>query len=176
VLDTLHVPLVDDNNDFPLWAFVDSVEKIIVSHVNENSLEFWEEYGTRLDIPIDQKWIQALLSELRWLTVVESCDCLSSLHAPEVLSGHPESSDKVAWEVHSFLVVESAPCFSVELRTQEVYLGTNLLSLLKSKLNFETWFHESKVLWNLKVHLEHQAVGIKLGPEYCSPGRIPQVE
>ena len=45
VLDTLHVPLVDQDNNFLFRAPINLSEKVIVSLINENTLEFWEENG-----------------------------------------------------------------------------------------------------------------------------------
>ena len=52
VLDTLHVPLVDEDNDFLLWAFINFLEKLIISLVNENALEFGEEDSKGLNVPV----------------------------------------------------------------------------------------------------------------------------
>ena len=72
VLNTFHVPLIDKDNNFLLGAFINLSEKVIVSPVDENTLEFWEENCEGLNIPIDEIWVEAFLCELSWLGVVES--------------------------------------------------------------------------------------------------------
>ena len=44
VLDALHVPLVDDHNDFLGWVSIDGSEQVIVSLVNDDTLLVREEY------------------------------------------------------------------------------------------------------------------------------------
>jgi len=39
------VPLVDQDNNFLFRALINLSEKVIVSLINENTLEFWEENG-----------------------------------------------------------------------------------------------------------------------------------
>ena len=107
---------------------------------------------------------------------MESCDGLRSLHAPEVVSLHPESGEQIAGYVHSLLMEEPSPSLIIKFWTHEVDLGTNFLSLFESKFNFETWLHEGKIRRNLEVQLEHHAVGIKLEPEKWSPSWMPHVE
>ena len=54
VLDTLHVPLVHNNDDFLLWAFIDLSEEIVISLIDENLFEFWEEEIHGLNVPVDE--------------------------------------------------------------------------------------------------------------------------
>jgi hypothetical protein len=39
VLDSFHVPLVDDDDDFLLWSGIDLFEKVLISFVNEYSFQ-----------------------------------------------------------------------------------------------------------------------------------------
>jgi hypothetical protein len=61
------VPLVDDNNNSFSITFIYLFKKILISLVNENILQLWEENISILDEPVKLVWVKALLSELRWL-------------------------------------------------------------------------------------------------------------
>ena len=67
VLNTFHVPLVDHSNNSLLWAGVNVLEKVLVSSVNKNALEFWEENIEGLDEPIYLVCVKALFRKLTWL-------------------------------------------------------------------------------------------------------------
>jgi len=54
VLNTLHMPLVHNNDNLFLRALVNSREKILVSLINENLLEPWEEDVQVLNHPVDK--------------------------------------------------------------------------------------------------------------------------
>ena len=43
VLNTLHVPLVDYDNNFLFGALVDSLEQVIIALVNDDALDSGEE-------------------------------------------------------------------------------------------------------------------------------------
>lgn len=86
MLDTLHVPLVDQDDNLLLLTFVNFLEQVLVSSINKDALEFWEENSQRLNIPVHEIWVQAFLRELRRLGVVKSDGGLRSLHSPHVVS------------------------------------------------------------------------------------------
>ena len=67
VLDAFHVPLVDNNDNFLVRTFIDGRKKILVSLVNEDLFESWEEYVHVLNEPVDEVRVKTLLSKLRWL-------------------------------------------------------------------------------------------------------------
>ena len=73
-------------------------------------------------------------------------------------------------------MIESLPSIPVELSSQEVFLGSNFISFLEGEFNFETWLHESEILRDFEVELEHQTVGIKLEPENWGSNRVPHIE
>ena len=66
VFNSLHVPLVHNSNNFLAFAFIYLLKEILVSLVDAYALQFWEEYFTILNEPVDLIGIKALLSELRW--------------------------------------------------------------------------------------------------------------
>jgi len=88
VLDSFHVPLVDDNNYFLGSRFINSCKKVVVSLINKDSFEFWEENTQRLNVPVDKVRVKTFFTELRWLSVVKSRDGFVSFILPEGLSSH----------------------------------------------------------------------------------------
>lgn len=65
VLNTLHMPLVyNDNNPFSI-TFIYLLEEILVSLVNENVLKLWEEDVCVLNEPVDLIRVKALFGKLR---------------------------------------------------------------------------------------------------------------
>lgn len=61
VLNSLHVPLVDDDHNFLLGALVNCLEKILISLVNEDLFESWEVNVHVLNIPVQYVRICTLL-------------------------------------------------------------------------------------------------------------------
>ena len=165
VLDTLHVPLVDQDNNFLLRALINLSEKVIVSLINENILEFWEENCEGLNVPVDEIWVQALFTELRWLRVVQSSGGLRSLTTPELISGHAQSSPEVTCEVHPLLMIKSIPGILIKFSSKEISFSSNFLSFFKGEFSFETWLSEGEVLWDFEMEFEHKAVHVKFEPE-----------
>lgn len=62
VLDTFHVPLVDDNDYFLTICLVDLSEEILVSLVNHYLFKLGEEDVGRLDVPVHFIGVQDFLS------------------------------------------------------------------------------------------------------------------
>jgi hypothetical protein len=63
VLDTLHMPLVNNNNDFLAFGIVDFFKKLLVLLVNTDSLPLGEESRHSLNIPVDEVLVHALFGE-----------------------------------------------------------------------------------------------------------------
>lgn len=61
MLNALHMPLVDNHNNFFLRALIDSLEKVIVSLVYENLLKPWEVDLNVLNIPVHDIWVSTIL-------------------------------------------------------------------------------------------------------------------
>jgi len=97
MLDTFHVPLVDDNNNSLSVTFIYLFEEVLVSFVNENVFQLWEENVTILDEPVHLIWVKALLSELRWLRIMHSLGKLPPFHIPETMSSILESFKYILW-------------------------------------------------------------------------------
>ena len=76
VLDALHVPLVDDDDDSFVGALVDGSEEILVALVDEDLLEAGEEDRNVLDVPVDEVRVDALLGELVGLRLLLTVDQL----------------------------------------------------------------------------------------------------
>ena len=64
MLNSFHVPLVDQDDNLLLWAGINCSEQIFVTLVDEDSLEVGEENVSTLDVPVDHVLIEALLSIL----------------------------------------------------------------------------------------------------------------
>ena len=63
MLNALHVPLVDNNDNFVSLSLVNLLKEIIITFINENLLHLWEENVTCLDEPVHIGSIQALFGE-----------------------------------------------------------------------------------------------------------------
>ena len=63
MLNALHVPLVDNNDNFVSLSLVNLLKEIIITFINENLLHLWEENITCLDEPVHIGSIQALFGE-----------------------------------------------------------------------------------------------------------------
>lgn len=64
VLNAFHVPLVDHDNDSLLWCRVNLLEKVLISSVNEYSLQGWEVDIKILNVPVDLVLVKAFLRVL----------------------------------------------------------------------------------------------------------------
>jgi len=63
MLNSFHVPLIDYNDYSLSLCLINLFEEILISLINEYSLELREEYISGLNIPIHCFGIQAFLSE-----------------------------------------------------------------------------------------------------------------
>ena len=63
VLNSFHVPLVNNNYNFLTLGAINLFKKLLVLLIDEESLELGEESGAGLSVPVDHVLIQALLSE-----------------------------------------------------------------------------------------------------------------
>ena len=63
MLDSLQVPLVDDNDDLISLALVNLSEEVLITLVNEDLLQLGEEDASSLNVPVDKVLIEALLCE-----------------------------------------------------------------------------------------------------------------
>jgi hypothetical protein len=124
VFNTFHVPLVYNNDNFLGFRFINFCKKVIISLVDKDSLEFWEENVQRLNIPVDEVRVKTFFTELSWLTVLHSRDGFGSFILPEGLSLHSNSSDDVTWEIHSSFMIKSLPSFLIELSSKEFKFGS----------------------------------------------------
>lgn len=61
MLDTLHVPLINDNDNLLSLSLVDLLEKILISLVNHYLLDLGEEDVRRLDHPVHFVRVEHLL-------------------------------------------------------------------------------------------------------------------
>ena len=52
MLNTLHMPLVYNDDNLLLRAFVNGLEKILITLIHENLLESWEEDVQVLNVPV----------------------------------------------------------------------------------------------------------------------------
>ena len=63
MLNSFHMPLVYNNNDFLSFTVVDVGKQILISFVNENLFNSREKDVKVLNVPVDQMLIEAFLSE-----------------------------------------------------------------------------------------------------------------
>lgn len=63
MLNSLHVPLVHNNNDLLSFTVVNVGKQVLISLVNENLFNSREKDVKVLNVPIDQMLIETLLSE-----------------------------------------------------------------------------------------------------------------
>ena len=176
VLNTLHVPLVDNNNDLLLGALIDSLEQIVVSHVDEHSLPSGEEDIKVLHVPVDHVRVEALLSELGRLSIVHAVGNLAALTAPETHALVSSSLPEVAEHVLVLLVEKSLPRRLVHFGTEEAQLGAGLNCLFAGELHLETGSQEVKVGRDLVMELEEECVEVPASPEDGASRRVPDVE
>jgi len=101
MFNAFHMPLVYNYHNSFTFTFINLFEKVLISLINENALEFWEENICILDKPINLVWIQTLLRKLRWLRIMHSTSNLPSFKIPKLVSCIWESFPKVLWKVHS---------------------------------------------------------------------------
>ena len=175
VLDTLHVELVANDHDFLGGASVNLSEKVFVTLVDKDLLQSWEEDCGSLDVPVDQVLVEASLSELVWLRAMHSGGDLLPFLLPHGVAAILKSLPHVLGKVHSSLVVEPSPCLLVELRTQEVEMGTQLLSLLTGELDFETWLQPCEACGDSEMELEGGHIGVVSEPEDGRSSWVPVV-
>lgn len=86
VLNTLHMPLIDNDDNLLLWALVNGLEQVLVTLIHEDLLEPWEEDVRALNKPVDHVWVAALLSELSRLRVCQPALNVSVLCYPVVVA------------------------------------------------------------------------------------------
>ena len=72
VFNALHVPLVDDDDNFLFRALIDGLEEVVVALVDDDALDGREEDVEGLDEPVDHVRVDASLGELGRLRVVEA--------------------------------------------------------------------------------------------------------
>lgn len=86
VLDTLHVPLVDNDDNFLFRALINSLEEILIPLVHEDLLEAREVDVSVLDVPVDEVRVHALLRELIGLGVLLAIDQVNLFGIPAMMA------------------------------------------------------------------------------------------
>lgn len=74
VLNALHMPLVDHNNNSLLRTLINGLKEVLVTLIHKDLLQAREVNINVLDIPVDKVRIYALLRELVGLTVLLPVD------------------------------------------------------------------------------------------------------
>lgn len=126
MLDAFHMPLVDNDHNLFLWALVDGLEEILVTFINENLFDSWEEDVNILNVPIDHVGIDALLRKLGWLGVVHSIDHIIPFFLVVPIAPVCNVLFDVAKECVPCLVPKPLPSILIELWSEEVSLGACL--------------------------------------------------
>ena len=177
VLDTFHVPLVDYNDNLLVRWRVNSLENVAVSHVYEDVLHLGEVQVQGLDEPVHLVGVEHSLTELAWLWVVHSVDCLIPLISPQLVAVVLNSSEQVVWHVHPCLMVHTTPSLLVELCSKVFNLRSNLLCLFTRKLHLEAWLCKVEVRRDFEMELEGCGIQPEPSPKEEWPWVLfPQVE
>eukprot|EP00353_Schmidingerella_taraikaensis_P009928 CAMPEP_0185567464 /NCGR_PEP_ID=MMETSP0434-20130131/736_1 /TAXON_ID=626734 ORGANISM="Favella taraikaensis, Strain Fe Narragansett Bay" /NCGR_SAMPLE_ID=MMETSP0434 /ASSEMBLY_ACC=CAM_ASM_000379 /LENGTH=286 /DNA_ID=CAMNT_0028181711 /DNA_START=68 /DNA_END=928 /DNA_ORIENTATION=+ len=140
VLDALHVPLVNNDDNFFALRVVDCSEQNFVFLVNHDLLDLGEEDVSRLNVPVHLIGIEALLRERSWAHHRELLPVRESLVDPaglEVL----KAAHKVLNRIEASLVHEALLRVSVELRAQELQISTHFLGRLAREFHLEAGAH-----------------------------------
>lgn len=86
MFNSFHVVLIDNDNNSFSFTLINLFEKVLISFINENSLEFWEVDITSLDIPVHLVWIQTLFWKLGCWWVYHSWLDFPPFEIPELIS------------------------------------------------------------------------------------------
>jgi hypothetical protein len=54
MLKSLHMPLVNNNHDLLVLRLIDDLEDVLISPINEDSLQLREEDVCALNVPVDE--------------------------------------------------------------------------------------------------------------------------
>lgn len=84
VLDTLHVPLVDNHDHTLLRALVNGLKQVVVAEIDKDALEVREIDSHILNKPVDQIGVQTLLGELRGFALLHALVNFLLLEGPAV--------------------------------------------------------------------------------------------
>jgi len=168
VLNAFQVPLVHEHDNFLGRALINLGEQVLVTLVHEDFLKSGEEDLGSLSVPVNQMLIEALLGEglriaLRNLLTVGmqflTIEGLGVLEALQEVVGH----------IHASLVVEAICGLGIQLCSEELDIGTDLLSGFTSILYFKARKPEFEVKAKAIVEFE-------CGPvcgESCKEDKFP---
>jgi len=145
MLDSFHVPLVDDNNNFLAFGAVNLFEELFILLVNEDPLEMREESGASLGVPVNLVLVKALLSKGGGTHQGDLCLVIKVFVDPLRATPLESFYDEIN-QVHSGFVGKLGSCLVIEFSSHKVHFGTNLLGSLASILDFETGPFESKIM------------------------------
>ncbi len=136
VLNALHVPLVNNSDNFLSATPINGPIKILVSLVNEDPLHLREERVHGSNVPVHHVIIHALLREslptnLGGLNLIRShLICPEGVHELEAFNPILEN-------VEPRFVQESLSSVMVQFRSHEFELGAAALSLLARELHLD---------------------------------------
>ena len=108
MLNSFHVPLVDEHNDFVTLRIVDLAEKLLVFLVDTYFLELGEEDVSGLDEPVHVGGIEALFGEGLGADHAQLLPVADHLVRPARLQVL-ESLDDILWHIKAGLVVQALP-------------------------------------------------------------------
>ena len=158
VLNTLEMPLVDEDDDLLSGALINLSEEILITLVNKNFLQSGEEDLCALNVPVDQVLIKALLCEGLWVSLSNLLAGGSELLSVKALSVH-KALEEVVRHVHTSFVVETISGLRVELSSEELDVSSNILSCLTSVFDFEAGEPELEIKAKAIVEFEGGPVG-----------------
>ena len=138
VLNALHVPLVDDNDNFVTLGVIHLSEQLLILLIDHDLLELGEVQVGRLNIPVHLRGVEALLSEGGWAHFSQLVVVRVGLILPAG-DTHLPPFEHVVWHVETRLVCESLPSVLAQFRAHELNVCANLLSGFTSELDLKTW-------------------------------------
>lgn len=139
MLNTFHMPLINNSNNFLFRTSIDLFEKVFITLINENLLEFWEVNISVLNIPVNQMWVKTFFSVLRWLWCLHSNSILVVLIWVHYMSPILESFEAIMEKVHSCFMKKSLPCFLIELWPHKVSFCSSIFGLFTCEFDFKAW-------------------------------------
>ena len=145
MLDSFHVPLIHNHDDFLFGASVNSSKQIFITLVYECPLKVGEEDVSTLNVPVDHVLIQTLFCVLGWLRILHSYGVFLLLISPTTVSLVLNPLVEIVRNIHPRFMEKSMPCRLIELGSEEIGFSSLGFGLFASILYFQTWFQKSEI-------------------------------
>ena len=153
VLNALHVPLVDDNDNFVTLGVINLPKQLLILLIDHDLLELGEVQIGRLNKPVHLGGVQAFFCEGRRAHLCQLVVVRVGLILPAGDTHLPLFED-VFWHVETRLVCESLPSVLAQFGAHKLNVGANLLCGFASELNLQTWSHGHEISHEAEVITE----------------------